>query len=73
MDCSWDDECYFVALVRMYARSAQCVLDLPPAERCSYSKRLETLKSRARRVGWGVEEVVAMLWWESGLDECQIE
>jgi hypothetical protein len=71
--CSWDDERYFIALSRMYARSVQCVLGLPAAERCSYAKRLENLKSRARYVGWGVEDEVNMLWYESDLDECQSE
>ena len=67
--CSFDDERYFDALIRMYARSVQCVLNLSAAERCSFAKRLEDLKSRARHVGWGVEEEVKMLWYESDLDE----
>ncbi len=67
--CSWDDERYFDALIRMYARSVNCVLNLSAAERCSYAKRLENLKSRARHVGWGVEEEVNTLWYESDLDE----
>ena len=62
--CSWDDERYFDALIRMYARSVHCVLNLSAAERCSYAKRLENLKSRARHVGWGVEEEVNTLWYE---------
>jgi hypothetical protein len=57
----------------MYARSVQCVSGLPAAERSSYAKRLENLKSRARYVGWGVEEEVKMLWYESDLDESQSE
>lgn len=67
--CSWDDERYFDALIRVYARSVQCVLGLPAAERSSYAKRLENLKSRARYVGWGVEEEVKMLWYKSDLDK----
>jgi hypothetical protein len=69
--CSWDDERYSDALIRMYARSVQCVSGLPAAERGSFVKRLENLKSRARFVGWGVEEEVKMLWYESDLDESQ--
>jgi hypothetical protein len=49
------------------------VSGLPAAERSSYAKRLENLKSRARYVGWGVEEEVKMLWYESDLDESQSE
>jgi hypothetical protein len=71
--CSYDDERYFVALTRMYARSVQFVLDLPAINRRGYAKRLESLKSRARYLGWGVEENVEMLWYDSDLDECQSE
>ena len=71
--CSYDDERYFVALTRMYARSVRCVLDLPVINRRGYAKRLENLKSRARHLGWGVEENVEMLWSESDLDECLSE
>jgi hypothetical protein len=71
--CSWDDARYFDSLIRMYARSVRCVLGLPAAERFSYAKRLENLISRARYVGWGVEDEARTLWYESGLDECQSE
>jgi hypothetical protein len=71
--CSWNEERYFVALVRMYARSVEYVLDLPSAERLSYANRLENLKCRARQVGWGVEDELKELWYDSGLDEYQSE
>ena len=71
--CSYDDERYFVALTRMYARSVQCVLDLPAVKRFSYAKRLENLKSRAKYLGWGVDDNLEKLWYESDLDECQSE
>ncbi len=51
--CTFEDERYFVALIRMYGRAVQCVLDLPAAERHAFAKRLGGLRSRARPVGWG--------------------
>lgn len=45
--CSFDDERYFIALIRMYDRSINCVLGLPLAERSAYVERLGKLRSRA--------------------------
>jgi hypothetical protein len=71
--CSWDDERYFVALIRMYDQSVQCVLNLPAGERRSYAERLGNMRSRARHLGWGVEDELNSLWYESGLDARQGE
>ena len=51
--CRLEDESYLVALIRMYERSLEFVLSLPPAERANYVERLDKLRSRGRRVGWG--------------------
>ena len=51
--CSMEDESYFVALIRMYERSLEFVLSLPPAERATYLERLDKVRSRGRHVGWG--------------------
>jgi hypothetical protein len=71
--CSFDDERYFRALIHMLDQSAQCILDLPPVERRPYADRLGNLRARARHVGWGVEDELNSLWYESGLDQCQSE
>jgi hypothetical protein len=71
--CGWDDERYFVALIRMYDQSVKFVLNLPPAQRRTYLERLDRLRSRAGQVGWGVEDELIRLWYDSGLDECQSE
>ncbi len=42
-------------LIRMYDRSVNRVLSLPLAERRAYVERLGKLRTRAKRVGWGVE------------------
>lgn len=54
--CSFDDERYFIALIRMCDRSINCVLGLPLAERSAYVERLGKLRSRAKHVGWVVED-----------------
>jgi hypothetical protein len=38
--CAFEDERYFVALIRMYDQAVKRVLDLPIAERHAYAKRL---------------------------------
>ena len=60
--CSFSDEQYFVALIRMYDRSVNRVLSLPLAERRAYVERLGKLRTRAKRVGWGVEDELNDLW-----------
>ncbi len=54
--CSFSDERYFVALIRMYDRSVNRVLSLPLAERCPYVERLDKLRLRRKHVGWVVED-----------------
>jgi hypothetical protein len=71
--CSMEDESYFAALIRMYGRSTEIVSRLPPAERITYLERLDKLRSRARNVGWAVEEEFNSLWDAAALDEHQDE
>ena len=67
--CSMEDESYFAALIRMYGRSLEFVSSLPPAERATYIERLDKLRSRGRRIGWGVEEELNSLWYAAALDQ----
>ena len=69
--CSMEDESYVLALIRMYDRSLKFVLDLAPAERTTYLKRLDKLKSRGRHVGWGVQDQLNDLWYAADLEEHQ--
>jgi hypothetical protein len=66
--CSLDDEKYFAALILMYRRCLEIVSSLPPTERGTYLERLDRLRSRARNVGWVVEEEFNILWFE-GVEE----
>jgi len=67
--CSFSDERYFVALIRMYDRSVNLVLSLPLAERPAYVERLAKLRSRAKHVGWGVEDELNDRWYSADFDE----
>jgi hypothetical protein len=69
--CGIEDESYFVALIRMYDRSLKFVLNLPSAERATYVERLDKLRSRARHVGWGVQDELNSLWHAADLAEHQ--
>ena len=71
--CSIEDESYFAALIRMYGQSIEFVSRLPPAERSTYLKRLDKLRSRGRNVGWAVEEEFNGLWYVAALDQHQGE
>ena len=70
--CSMEDESYFAALVRMYGRSLEFVLSLPPAERPTYLQRLDKLRSRANHIGWAIEEQLNSLWYAAAPDEHQV-
>ena len=67
--CSLESEKYFIALIRMYDRSVNFVLSLPLAERCAYIERLGKLRSRAKHIGWGVEDELNDLWYAADFDE----
>jgi hypothetical protein len=67
--CSFGDERYFVALIRMYDRSVNHVLSLPLAKRRAYVERLDKLRLRAKHVGWGVEDELNDRWHAADFDE----
>ncbi len=69
--CSMEDESYFIALIRMYDRSLQFALNLPPSERRSYVDRLDKLRARAKNIGWGVEDELNSLWRNIDFDNNQ--
>lgn len=66
--CGFDDERYFIALIRMYDRSVNRVLSMPLAKRRAYVERLSKLRLRAKRVGWGVEDELNDLWHAADFD-----
>jgi hypothetical protein len=66
--CAFGDERYLVTLIRMYDQAVKRVLDLPVAERQSFATRLGNLRSRARPIGWGIDDELNSIWYEAGLD-----
>jgi hypothetical protein len=71
--CGMEDESYFLALIRMYRQALKFVSSLAPDARADYVDRLNKLRSRGRRVGWGVEDELNSLWYAAELDGHQSE
>jgi hypothetical protein len=67
--CSFGDERYLIALIRMYDQSVNRILSLPLVERRAYVERLGKVRSRARRVGRGVEDELNNLWHAADFEE----
>jgi len=68
-----DDQAYFLSLIRMYSQAIRFVSNLPPDVRIGYADRLDKLRSRGRHVGWGVEDELNSLWYDSDLSEDSID
>jgi hypothetical protein len=71
--CSMESESYASGLVRMYGRSIEFVSRLSSVERVTYLERLDRLRSRAKNVGWAVDEGFNNLWHAADLDGRQIK
>ena len=67
--CSFQDESYFIALIRMYGQSVKWVANLPSAARHPYLERLNKLRSRSKHVGYGVQHELNILWYDADFDE----
>jgi hypothetical protein len=68
-DCSLEDEGYYSALVRMFEQALTRTLCLPESERAPFLKRLREVRDDAGKIGWGVSEAMAELWYEM-VDDC---
>ena len=71
--CSMESESYASALVRMYGRSIELVSRLSSVDCVTYLERLDRLRSRAKNVGWAVDEEFNDLWHAADLDRRQSE
>lgn len=60
------DEGYFDALLRMYARALTAAAALQDAERADKIKRLGQVRALCRDIGYGVFDEMTMLLEESG-------
>ena len=61
--CGMDDESYYAALVRMFDQAVTAICGLPEAERAQLLERLEHLRSKAGRLGWGLKDAFDESWF----------
>ena len=61
--CGMDDEGYYAALVRMFEQALTAVDRLSASERASFYERLDSVRSAASNLGWGVKDVFDDLWY----------
>jgi hypothetical protein len=71
-DCGLEDEGYYSALVRMFEQALKQTLSLPESERAPFLKRLREVRDATGKIGWGVSDAMAELWYEM-LDECEAD
>jgi hypothetical protein len=64
-----EDQGYFLSLIRMYSQALKLVSTLPPDVRTAFIDRLDKIRPRGRHVGWGVEDELNSLWYDSELSE----
>lgn len=67
--CGFEDEGYFLSLIRMYSQALGFVSNLPPDARTDYVDRLDKVRLRGRHVGYGVEDELNSLWYDSEFGE----
>ena len=56
----------------MYAQALRWTLSLPESDRAHFLKRLRKVRDDAGKIGWGVSEAMAELWYEM-LNECEAD
>ena len=61
-DCGMEDEAYYSALVRMFEQALTQATELPAAERDKMLKRIDTVRTSLRGIGWGVSDAVNEIW-----------
>ena len=61
-DCGMEDEAYYSALVRMFEQALTHATELPAAERDKMLKRIDTVRTSLRGIGWGVSDAVNEIW-----------
>lgn len=67
-DMALQDEGYFDALLRMYARALTAAATLQDVERADKTKRLGQVRALCRDIGYGVYDEMTALLEESGFD-----
>ena len=68
VECGYENESYFSALIRMFEEALVSVIGLPPVVQPGFFKRLDTVRESLVEVGWGVHDTLNDLWFDL-LDE----
>ena len=58
----FEDEGYFMALVRMFDQALVATMALSPTQRQPMLARLDTVRSSTDAAGWGVKVAMDELW-----------
>ena len=61
-DCGMEDEAYYSALVRMFEQALTQAIELPAAERDKMLKRIDSVRTSLRGIGWGVSDAMNEIW-----------
>ena len=61
-DCGFEDEAYYMALVRMFGQSLTQAAALPADVRDKMLGRLNVVRKSLRGIGWGVSDAVSEIW-----------
>ena len=61
-DCSFEDEAYYAALVRMFNQGLTHATALPATDRDQMLDRLDVVRGSLRGIGWGVSDAVNEIW-----------
>ena len=62
IECGYENERFFSALIRMFDDALLSVLALPPGVRRGFLTRLDTVRGSLAEVGWGVRDALSDLW-----------
>ena len=61
-ECGFEDEGFFLALVRMFDQALVATMALSPTQRQPMLARLDMVRSSTDTVGWGVKDAMDELW-----------
>ena len=64
VDCGYENESYFSALIRMFDEALLSVIEFPPDVQRGFLKRLDEVRASLAEVGWGVHDTLTDLWFE---------
>ena len=64
VECGYENESYFSALIRMFDESLVSVMKLPPDVQLRFLKRLDAVRASLAQVGWSVNDSLTDIWFD---------